>query len=274
MVIRRPPFLDGLTPEPLPGADILGARALAVFGDGVTTDHISPAGEIAVSSPAGRYLIGHGVPPDGFNTYGARRGNHEVMVRGTFANGRLRNVLMGDEAGGVTLYFGALAEERLSIFDAAMRYRADGTPLVVLAGRAYGMGSSRDWAAKGTRMLGVKAVIAESFERIHRANLIGMGVLPLTFRDGESVRSLGLTGRERLSLRGLAGGLAPHALLHVEARADGAGTKTFDVQADIHTAAEADDYRHGGILERVARELLAADGGSAAPGGARREATA
>src|SRR5207302_33321 len=199
---------DRLPADPDPVADIEDARVLALLGDSVTTDHISPAGSIKRDSPAGRYLIEHGVQPKDFNSYGSRRGNHEVMMRGTFANIRLRNQLAPGTEGGVTMYLGPEApgaDEQMSIYDAAMRYLSDGVPLVVLAGKEYGSGSSRDWAAKGTRLLGVRAVIAESFERIHRSNLVGMGVLPLQFSDGESAASLGLTGREVFSVAGLAG---------------------------------------------------------------------
>ena len=192
--IRRPPFLEGVTVEPKPLVDISGARVLALLGDSITTDHISPAGSIRADSPAGRYLIEHGVQPKEFNSYGARRGNHEVMMRGTFANVRLRNHLAPGTEGGVTTYLPG--DEVLPIYDAAMRYQAAGVALVVIAGKEYGSGSSRDWAAKGTMLLGVKAVIAESFERIHRSNLVNMGVLPLQFAEGESAASLGLTGRE------------------------------------------------------------------------------
>src|SRR3954469_4564368 len=205
--IRNPPFFEGLTHEPAPSADILGARVLAVLGDSVTTDHISPAGSIPADSPAGKYLIGKGVPPGDFNSYGARRGNHEVMMRGTFANIRLRNQLApGTEGGWTTLLPDG---EVMPIYDASVRYRDNGTALIIIAGKEYGSGSSRDWAAKGTLLLGVKVVIAESFERIHRSNLVGMGVLPLQFPDGESAESLGLTGAEEFSLTGVSDGLKP-----------------------------------------------------------------
>ena len=206
--VRRPPFFEGLPIEPEPVTDIEGARVLAVLGDSVTTDHISPAGSIKRDGPAGEYLIDHGVEPKDFNSYGSRRGNHEVMMRGTFANIRLRNQLAPGTEGGVTLYLGpgdAGDGDQMSIYDAAMRYIEEGTPLVVLAGKEYGSGSSRDWAAKGTRLLGVRAVIAESFERIHRSNLVGMGVLPLQFKEGDSAQSLGLTGHELFSVGGLGG---------------------------------------------------------------------
>ena len=196
--IKMPPYFDNMPKEPPPLADVHGARVLAMLGDSVTTDHISPAGSIPVDSPAGKYLIANGVKPHEFNSYGARRGNHEVMMRGTFANIRLRNQLAPGTEGGWTLYLGSgeNSSEKMSIYDAAVRYREAGVPLVVLAGKEYGSGSSRDWAAKGTRLLGARAVIAESYERIHRSNLIGMGVLPLEFQRGETRESLGLTGHE------------------------------------------------------------------------------
>ncbi|MGE3189135.1 MAG: aconitate hydratase AcnA, partial [Vicinamibacterales bacterium] len=220
--IRRPPFLENLTMEPAPLADIAGARALAVLGDSITTDHISPAGSIKADSPAGRYLVEHGVAPKDFNSYGARRGNHEVMMRGTFANVRIKNQLVPGVEGGVTTVLPG--GEVMSIYDAAMQYQAAGVPLVVLAGKEYGSGSSRDWAAKGTMLLGVKAVIAESFERIHRSNLVNMGVLPLQFKDGESVASLGLTGREVFTLEGSGPALTPRGEVRVRAVAEDGAT--------------------------------------------------
>ena len=251
--VRRPPFFEGLPPEPEPLADIEGARVLAILGDSVTTDHISPAGSIKRDGPAGRYLIEHGVQPRDFNSYGSRRGNHEVMMRGTFANIRLRNLLEGGRGrlpeGGVTLHLPD--EEQMSIYDAAMLYVDEGTPLVVLAGKEYGSGSSRDWAAKGTRLLGVRAVIAESFERIHRSNLVGMGVLPLQFADGESVESLGLTGRETFSVAGIAGTDSIPRELTV--RVD---DQEFGVTVRIDTPKEQRYFRHGGILQFVLRQLL------------------
>jgi aconitate hydratase len=253
--VRRPPFFESLPRDPEPLADIEGARVLAVLGDSVTTDHISPAGSIKRDGPAGHYLIEHGVQPRDFNSYGSRRGNHEVMMRGTFANIRLRNLLESDPAlpeGGVTLYLdGAGRQEQMSIYDAAMRYAEEGTPLVVLAGKEYGSGSSRDWAAKGTRLLGVRAVIAESFERIHRSNLVGMGVLPLQFKDGESVRSLGLTGKETFAVPGLTG--ADSIPRELSVSADG---KKFAVTVRIDTPKEQRYFRHGGILQFVLRQLL------------------
>jgi aconitate hydratase len=251
--IARPPFLEGLTEAPGGTADIVGARALAVLGDSVTTDHISPAGSIAASSPAGRWLQDHGVPPLEFNSYGARRGQHEVMIRGTFANIRLRNRLVEGREGPFTVHLPD-GEEGF-IYDAAERYRAEGVPLIVIAGREYGSGSSRDWAAKGTRLLGVRAVIAESYERIHRSNLVGMGVLPLQFAIGENAASLGLTGRETYAIEGLAAGLTPRAWLTVTARADNGGERRFEAIARLDGAIEVDYYRHGGILPAVLRRL-------------------
>jgi aconitate hydratase len=249
--VRRPPFFDGIAREPRPVQDIEAARVLAVLGDSVTTDHISPAGSIKRDSPAGRYLIDHGVEPKDFNSYGSRRGNHEVMMRGTFANIRLRNQLAPGTEGGVTIYLGDGSGEQMSIYDAAMRYLDNGISLVVLAGKEYGSGSSRDWAAKGTRLLGVRAVIAESFERIHRSNLVGMGVLPLQFQDGESVSALGLSGRETFTIRGLAGTQEiPHELTVI---ADGT---EFSVTVRIDTPKEQRYFQHGGILQFVLRELL------------------
>ena len=247
--VRRPPFFEGLPSEPEPLADIEGARVLAILGDSVTTDHISPAGSIKRDGPAGRYLVEHGVEPRDFNSYGSRRGNHEVMMRGTFANIRLRNLLAPGTEGGVTLLLPD--GEEMSIYDAAMRYLEEGTPLVVLAGKEYGSGSSRDWAAKGTRLLGVRAVIAESFERIHRSNLVGMGVLPLQFADGESVKSLGLTGRETLAVAGIAGADSIPRELSVKA-----DDKEFGVTVRIDTPKEQRYFRHGGILQFVLRQLL------------------
>jgi aconitate hydratase len=245
--IRRPPYFDDMPTEPAPIADIAGARALALLGDSVTTDHISPAGSIKKDSPAGRWLVEHGVQPVDFNSYGSRRGNHEVMIRGTFANIRLRNRLAPGTEGGVTVHLPS--GEQLSIYDAAVRYAAEGVPLVVLAGKEYGSGSSRDWAAKGTALLGVRAVLAESFERIHRSNLIGMGVLPLQFMDGESVASFGLTGHEVFDIAGLAD--LPRELT---VAADG---RSIGVRLRIDTPKEAEYFRHGGILQYVLRARLA-----------------
>jgi len=258
--VRNPPYFADMPAEPAPVTDIEGARVLALLGDSVTTDHISPAGAIKPDSPAGRYLQEHGVERKDFNSYGARRGNHEVMMRGTFANIRLRNLLGGGGGGrnplpegGVTLYLGGDGEpEQMAIYDAAMKYAEQGTPLVVIGGKEYGSGSSRDWAAKGTNLLGVRAVIAESFERIHRSNLVGMGVLPLQFKDGESASSLGLTGRETFTIEGIADGDEVPRELTV--RAD---DKQFAVTVRIDTPKEQRYYRNGGILPYVLRQLLA-----------------
>ncbi len=252
--VRNPPYFDGMTSTPPQPADIQGARALAVLGDSVTTDHISPAGNIAKTSPAARYLEQHGVQPKDFNSYGARRGNHEVMMRGTFANIRLRNQLVPGVEGGVTVHLPSL--EQASIYDAAMRYKADGTPLVILAGKEYGTGSSRDWAAKGTMLLGVRAVIAESFERIHRSNLIGMGVAPLQFLPGESAKSHGLTGKEIFEVTGLAAGEREATIRASDP--NGGKTVTFKARVRIDTPKEREYYRHGGILQYVLRQLAGA----------------
>ncbi len=252
--VKNPPYFDGLAPEPSPVRDISGARVLVMVGDSVTTDHISPAGDISANSPAGRYLADRGIAKPDFNSYGARRGNHEVMMRGTFANIRLKNLLAPGTEGGVTRYLPA--DEEMSIFDASQRYAADGVPLIVLAGKEYGTGSSRDWAAKGVLLLGVKAVIAESFERIHRSNLVGMGVLPLEYLPGENRDSLGLTGRETYSISGIAGNLQPRTRLSVTATDDSGQTRSFEVLARIDTPVELDYYQHGGILHFVLRQLL------------------
>jgi aconitate hydratase len=248
--VRQPSFFTDLPKEPEPITDIEGARVLAVLGDSVTTDHISPAGSIKRDGPAGNYLTEHGVEPKDFNSYGSRRGNHEVMMRGTFANIRLRNLLAPGTEGGVTLYLDD-SDEEMSIYDAAMKYIEAGTPLVVLAGKEYGSGSSRDWAAKGTRLLGVRAVIAESFERIHRSNLVGMGVLPLQFKEGDSVESLGLSGHERFTVEGLAD--TDQIPREVTVKAD---DKEFTATVRIDTPKEQRYYRHGGILQFVLRQLL------------------
>ena len=251
--IARPPFFDGLRAEPSPVTDIIGARVLAVLGDSVTTDHISPAGSIAPSSPAGQWLQAHGVGPLEFNSYGARRGQHEVMIRGTFANIRLRNRLVDGREGPFTVHLPDGAET--FIYDAAERYSTEGVPLLVIAGREYGSGSSRDWAAKGTRLLGVRAVLAESYERIHRSNLVGMGVLPLEFLPDQGAASLGLTGRERYTIEGLAGGPAPRARLTVVATPDGGVARPNKVIARLDGPIEVDYYRQGGILPAVLRRL-------------------
>ncbi len=249
--VKNPPYFDGMTMTPAAVADIAGARVLAMLGDSVTTDHISPAGNISKSSPAAKYLVSQGVQAEDFNSYGARRGNHEVMMRGTFANIRLRNLLLPGTEGGVTLHIPS--GESMSIFDASVKYKAAHTPLVILAGKEYGTGSSRDWAAKGTMLLGVKAVIAESFERIHRSNLIGMGVLPLQFTEGQSAASLGLTGKERYEIVGLNKGASK--FVKVIATADDATTLEFEARLRIDTPKELDYYQHGGILQYVLRQL-------------------
>ena len=255
--VRKPPYFEGMQAEPAPVEDISGARVLALLGDSVTTDHISPAGSIKPDSPAGRYLVEHGVERKDFNSYGSRRGNHEVMIRGTFANIRLRNLLLDGVEGGFTRDFTAGGEQS-TIYDAAMSYARAGTPLVVLAGKEYGSGSSRDWAAKGTALLGVRAVVAESYERIHRSNLIGMGVLPLQFPEGESATSLGLDGTETFEITGVAElneGRTPR-MVKVSARKDSGDPVEFDAGVRIDTPGEAEYFRHGGILQYVLRSLL------------------
>ncbi len=265
--VRRPPFFEDMPAQPQAVREVTGARVLALLGDSVTTDHISPAGAIKRDSPAGTYLQEQGVEPRDFNSYGARRGNHEVMMRGTFANIRLHNLIGGGERlpeGGWTRFFDSdptHPAQQMAIYDAAMRYIEQGTELVVLAGKEYGSGSSRDWAAKGTRLLGVRAVIAESFERIHRSNLVGMGVLPLQFATGQSAASLGLTGEETVSIEGLAASVSGDRTeprqVRVTARRDGAEPVEFDARVRIDTPREADYFRHGGILQFVLRGLLA-----------------
>jgi aconitate hydratase len=252
--IQDPPFFQGLTLAPAPVDDIKGARVLAILGDSVTTDHISPAGDIALDSPAGRFLRSRGVEKKDFNSYGSRRGNDRVMVRGTFANIRLKNLMVPGVEGGVTVH--QPSGERLAIYDAAERYRTEKVPLVVIAGKEYGSGSSRDWAAKGTLLLGVRAVVAESYERIHRSNLVGMGVLPLQFKPGQNAESLGLTGKERISVTGIAGELKPRpdVIVDVE-RADGSRW-SFTAVARLDTPVEVNYYRNGGILQTVLRKLL------------------
>jgi len=251
--VRQPPFFEGLPPEPAALADVREARALVVLGDSVTTDHISPAGAIPKDGPAARYLREHGVESVDWNTFGSRRGNHEVMMRGTFGNVRIKNALTPEKEGNWTLHFAS--GEVMSIYDAAMRYQQEGTPLVVLAGKEYGSGSSRDWAAKGTFLLGVKAVVAESYERIHRSNLVGMGVLPLAYEPGQNRESLGLTGRERFSISGIAAGLTPGGRVHVTATAEDGSRKSFRAVVRLNSPVELDYYRHGGILQRVLREF-------------------
>ncbi len=254
--IKEPPFFEGLTAVPAPVEDIKGARVLALLGDSVTTDHISPAGEIGRDTPAGRYLIALGVQPEEFNSYGSRRGNHEVMVRGTFANIRIKNQLVPGVEGGMTRYLSRGDDsEQLSIYDAAMAYQQEATPLIVIAGKEYGTGSSRDWAAKGTLLLGVRAVIAESFERIHRSNLVGMGVLPLQFMPAETYRTLELTGFETYNIEGIST-ISPAQTLRVKAQAANGTVREFNVLVRIDTPNELDYYRHGGILRYVLRQSL------------------
>ena len=252
--VQEPPFFVDLPPEPPPMRDINGARALAVLGDSVTTDHISPAGSIPKNGPAARYLREHGVEQVDWNTFGSRRGNHEVMMRGTFGNVRISNALAPGKEGNWTLHFPT--GEVVSIYDAAMRYQAEGTPLVVLTGKEYGTGSSRDWAAKGPALLGVKAVIAESYERIHRSNLVGMGVLPLAYEPGTNRQTLGLTGRETFSISGIAKGLAPGGRVTVTARDESGKETVFPAIVRLNSAVELDYYRHGGILQRVLRQFM------------------
>ncbi|HEY6508520.1 MAG TPA: aconitate hydratase AcnA [Vicinamibacterales bacterium] len=253
--IRKPTFLDGMSMEPPVARDITKARVLALLGDSVTTDHISPAGSIKADTPAGKYLIEKGVKPSDFNSYGARRGNHEVMMRGTFANVRLRNQMAPGTEGGWTRY--QPSGDQMSIYDASVAYQSAGVPLFILAGKEYGSGSSRDWAAKGTQLLGVKAVIAESFERIHRSNLVNMGVLPLEFKAGQNAASLGLTGTESFDLVGVAADLRPRGDLNVMATAPDGSTRTFVATVRIDTPEELVSFRHGGILPYVVRQLVA-----------------
>ncbi|MFV8569732.1 aconitate hydratase AcnA [Marinobacter sp. SBS5] len=252
--IQHPPFFEGMGPEPDPVEDIRDAHILALLGDSVTTDHISPAGSFSPDSPAGKYLQARGVEPKNFNSYGSRRGNHEVMMRGTFANVRIRNEMLDGVEGGFTKF--VPTGEQMPIYDAAMKYQEKGTPLVVIAGKEYGTGSSRDWAAKGTRLLGVRAVVAESYERIHRSNLIGMGVMPLQFPDGENRQSLKLTGEETISIEGLSGDIKPGETLKMTVKYADGSTKTCDLKSRIDTANEAVYFMHGGILHYVVREML------------------
>ncbi|SDQ65432.1 aconitase [Pseudoxanthomonas sp. CF385] len=253
--IKNPPYFDGMSMAVGSIDDVHGARVLGLFGDSITTDHISPAGNIKKDSPAGRFLISRGVQPVDFNSYGSRRGNDDVMVRGTFANIRIKNLMFGGEEGGNTLYFGSTPPEKMSIYDASMKYQAAGVPLVVIAGKEYGTGSSRDWAAKGTNLLGVKAVIAESFERIHRSNLVGMGVLPLQFVDGQNAQSLGLDGSETFDVTGLQDGAAKVATVAAR-KADGKTVK-FQAKVLLLTPKEVEYFRHGGLLHYVLRQLAA-----------------
>jgi aconitate hydratase len=252
--VHEPPFFAGLTLKPQPVRDIQAARILAVLGDSVTTDHISPAGDIAEQSPAGRYLKSRGIGKPDFNTYGARRGNDLIMARGTFANIRLKNLMVPGVEGGVTVH--VPSGERMDIFDAAERYKAEGVPLVVIAGKEYGSGSSRDWAAKGPLLLGVRAVIVESYERIHRSNLLGMGILPLQFKPGQNAESLGITGREALSIRGLGGDLRPRQDVTVEVERPDGTKSSFVATVRIDTPVEITYYRNGGILQTVLRKMV------------------
>jgi aconitate hydratase len=258
--IKEPPFFVGMAAEPAPLTDISGAKVLAYLGDSVTTDHISPAGPIEENSPAGRYLVENGVAPIDFNAYGARRGNHDVMIRGTFANIRIRNKLVPGTEGGYTLYQPSNEEAGsapMSIYDAAVKYIADGTPTIVVAGKEYGTGSSRDWAAKGPFLQGVRAVIAESFERIHRSNLVGMGVLPLQFLPEQSAESIGLTGFETYDITGIAGAaMQPKQRLTVVATDAKGDTRTFEVISRIDTPVEVGYYQNGGILQTVLRQMM------------------
>jgi aconitate hydratase len=251
--IKLPPYFENMSKTAAPLADLHGARVLAVLGDSITTDHISPAGSIGVDSPAGKYLIAHGVKPHDFNSYGARRGNHEVMMRGTFANIRLKNQLAPGTEGGWTTY--QPGGEQMTIYDAAVKYREAGVPLIVIAGKEYGSGSSRDWAAKGPRLLGVRAAIAESFERIHRSNLVGMGILPCQFMNGEAPQSLGLTGKETYDIEGVSS-LTPRKTLTVRAKSDDGAEKRFSVLARVDTPEEILYYKNGGILQYVLRQMI------------------
>jgi aconitate hydratase len=252
--IKLPPYFDSMTLQPVAPRDIHAARVLAVLGDSVTTDHISPAGSIPADGPAGKYLIARGVAPKDFNSFGARRGNDEVMARGTFANIRLRNQLAPGTEGGWTTY--QPSGEQMSIFDAAMRYKEEHVPLIVIAGNEYGSGSSRDWAAKGPMLLGIRAVIAESYERIHRSNLIGMGILPLEFKPGHSAKSLDLLGRETFEIEGIEKNFAPGMTIQVRARRNDGNEVCFDAISRVDTPLEANYYHHGGILQFVLRQML------------------
>jgi aconitate hydratase len=258
--VQEPPYFEGLTKTPIPVADIENARILALFLDSITTDHISPAGSIKAASPAGQYLVEHQVRPVDFNQYGTRRGNHEVMMRGTFANIRIKNQMVKDETGNVVEGGFTLMQpsgERLAIYDAAMRYEAEKVPLVVFAGREYGTGSSRDWAAKGTKLLGVRAVVAQSFERIHRSNLVGMGVLPLVFEEGTSWQTLGLKGDEVVTIFGLGESLKPRQKLELEIRRADDSVTLVPLTCRIDTLDELEYFRNGGILSYVLRQLAA-----------------
>jgi aconitate hydratase len=252
--VREPPYFIDMAAVPAPPSEIAAARVLALFGDSITTDHISPAGSITVDSPAGKYLTEHDVPPAEFNSFGSRRGNHEVMMRGTFGNIRLRNRMVPDVEGPTTVH--VPSGDRMSIYDAALRYQRDGTPLIVIAGKEYGAGSSRDWAAKGSALLGVKAIIAETYERIHRSSLVCMGVLPLQFEDGDSAQSLGLTGSETYAVTGIGAGIRPRQGADVSAiRPDGSRVD-FRTTVRVDAPAEVEYFRNGGILQMVLRQLL------------------
>ena len=251
--IQNPPFFEGLATEPADIQALSGLRVIGKFGDSITTDHISPAGAIGKDTPAGKYLTENGVSPRFFNSYGSRRGNHEVMMRGTFANIRIRNQIAKGTEGGFTTYWPT--KEIMPIYDAAMKYQEEGTGLAIITGKDYGMGSSRDWAAKGTSLLGIKTVIAESYERIHRSNLVMMGVLPLQFMKGESAETLGLTGEEEISVN-IAEGVKPRDILKVTATAKDGSVKEFDVLARFDSEVEVDYYRHGGILQMVLRDKM------------------
>jgi aconitate hydratase len=249
--VKHPPYFEGMTAEPPGASDILGARVLALLGDSVTTDHISPAGSIPKNGPAAKYLLEHGVQQADWNTFGARRGHHEVMMRGTFGNVRIKNALTPDREGNWTIHLPS--GEVMSIYDAAMRYQKEGTPLIILTGKEYGTGSSRDWAAKGPALQGVRAVIAESYERIHRSNLVGMGVLPLQYEPGATRQSLGLTGRETITITGIAHGLEPGGRVKVSASGEAGTVTAFQATVRLNSAVELDYYRNGGILQRVLR---------------------
>ena len=253
--VQNPPYFVGMQPRPTPPTDIVDARVMGLFLDSITTDHISPAGSIKLNSPAGQYLVDHNVKPIDFNQYGTRRGNHEVMMRGTFANIRIKNQMVPGVEGGVTIHYPD--KEQMPIYDAAMRYKQDKVPLVVFAGKEYGTGSSRDWAAKGTILLGVRAVIAQSFERIHRSNLVGMGVLPLVFEDGTSWQTLGLTGNERVTIRGIEGDLRPRQTLTAEIEMADGSKKQVPLICRIDTLDELEYFKNGGILQYVLRQLAA-----------------
>lgn len=255
--VKNPPYFIGMEKTPKPLTDIRQAQVLALLGDSVTTDHISPAGNIAKTSPAAQYLMSLGVKPQDFNSYGARRGNHEVMMRGTFANIRLRNLLVPGTEGGITVHIPS--GEQLSIYDAAMRYQQTQTPLLIIAGKEYGTGSSRDWAAKGTMLLGVRAVLAESFERIHRSNLIGMGVLPLQFKSGENAQTLKLSGKERFDVTGIA---TEQKSVQIKATTESGSVIQFEARVRIDTPKEREYFRHGGILHYVLRQLAGATAAS------------